>query len=660
MPAVPITDRGFADAWSPRPTWDICEWCEEHLRLSPKVSPGGRFDLTAHPYWREVLRAAEDPETEEITLVAATRLGKTTTLQAILSYMACLRPAPMMICAPDRDAMRERRDEYYLLCDQSPELHRRLPPPWKRNDQWIDFGHCVCHLAWSGNPQRISGKSCRVVLVTETARCRKVLHEGSFDKLISERTKDWHNFLKMFEGTPTDDECPLWSRFADSDRREYQCPCPHCGHYQQFRFFPHTEGDFQGRGGIAGLRDPDDPQKWRTPDQARELAYYLCEHGCRIDERDRAGMVQRGVWCPAGQTVADDGSLEGTPDRSPRHRGYHLTSQVAEQITFGRMAAEYLDCRDHDDKLRAFFNNWLALRFSAKRNQPKWYQLGVRLRGSHPRGMVPPGALFLASGGDLQKDEAYWIVRAYGEGRTSWLVDWGMVRSEGASPHHLLDQIKAEVLDREWDLVTANVLGETRLRVRRLGMDARYPSLEVTHDWTRQLTDGADSVRLVGGVTRIAGDVPYKPTDLERNSRTGKPYPGGLRLWLINKDHYLAARHVRQQKPLGDPGAWFLTAAPLEECESYLRQILAEAPQEKRNAAGYLVRHWILVDKVAREHYSDCEAYADAMADQVVEGKWENLARRMTPRPKNPVAQREHEKKTFVRKPGRGFGQRRK
>lgn len=201
---------GMRDAWAPREAVSLSQWCGKNLYLPAETGPTpGRFDLERFPWAAEILDAAEDPETEEIILVGATQWGKTTIGQAILAGLAALHPAPAMLCAPDTDATRKLRNKFYGMCDATPALSAMVPPLHKRNMSEIDFGDSLCHLAWTGNTQRVSAESCRVVYVTEVDRAHRAMHEGALHKLISERVKMWFNFLKVFEGTPTDEDSTI-------------------------------------------------------------------------------------------------------------------------------------------------------------------------------------------------------------------------------------------------------------------------------------------------------------------------------------------------------------------------------------------------------------------------------------------------------------------
>lgn len=656
---------GMAEAFAPRERIGLADWCARELRLPPESGPNpGGVDFEAFPFAREIVDAADDPEVEEIVMVGATQWGKTTIVQCILAALAVLRPAPAMLCAPDEIAVKKLRNKFYGMCDATEALRDRVPPHRLRNMSEIDFGTSICHLAWTGNPQRVSGESCRVVLVSETDRAHRAMHEGALHKLIAERVKAWHNFLIVFEGTPTDDTSTIVKKYEDSNRQRFLVPCPHCGHWQPLRFFVHKEGPHAGCGGVGGMKD--DRGEWISADEARDRAYYVCELGCRIDQHQKDPMIRRGRWCPAGCTIEQDGSMVGTPLRTRRICGFgELCSLYSPTISIGRMAAEYLSSRSSEEEYRSFINNWCGLRYVPRTKTPKSLELHRRLVGGHRRGTVPPGAIFLTFGADVHDDNSHWIVRAWGEGCTSWLVDWGLCPVQTDQQGHpilgsQIDPLEGMVIHREWQLVAPNALGQTSLTALKGGIDCGWVPLAV-HNFARRFP--GDRVLTVAGDTQPISGQPWSFSVVERNQRTGKPYPGGLKRWAINTDQFKQDLHDRWLSPLDKPGAWFLTSAPFDEARSHLDHVVNEGRITAHNRGGYPVYRWIVLRKGIGNHFLDCEVYARAMADMVTGGVWENLAERF--RAAVEAAKRQGavgegrgtgEGGGFIRRPGRGFG----
>jgi len=554
--------------------------------------------------------------------------------------MAALHPAPAMMVTPDQKTTRQVRDRFYGTADASPALHRMLPPAHRRNDRYIDFGNSLCHLAYSGSTQTLSSESCRVILVTELDRCRKNLHEGSLEKLVAERVKNWPNYLLLFEGTPTDETSAIVKKYDASDRRRYLVPCPHCGRYQELRFFVHKGGKYAGKGGLAGLQNADG--EWLPADKVRDSAYYLCENGCRIESIDKSEMVDKGVWCPAGQTVDKNGKLRGKPLRSPHKKGYYLNSLYPKKISFGRAAEEMASSRGDPAAWQSFLNNWVGIKYTPQTKTPAWTTLGKRLRAHHRRGVVAARAFFVTVGADVQEESVYWIARAWGEGATSWLVDWGcfhkQVDSQGATrPDSHLTQLDP-IIRRAWPVAGVNPVQQTTLNTVRVGIDTGHKPLLV-HNFVR--TYNSDRVICIAGDASPVAGVPYSFSVVEKNLRTGKVYPGGMRRWAVNTDLFKTDIQDRWSIGRDEPGAWLIPDVSLDEASDYLKQVANEGKLPVIGRDGRTKMRWILIQPGVGNHYFDCEVYARAQADMVVGGNWSDLAARFTPPPPRQAKEKE-------------------
>jgi len=635
--------RAGADVWRERVILPTDRWVEQNIRIPGESSAApGRFDLVARPYWREPLAELDNPEVATITLMADAQAGKTTFLCAALASRTELDPAPSMLLAPDKDAMLELRDKVFGMCEETPALANRLPPPSRRNDRSIDFGNMLCYLAYTGNPQRMRARPCKYVFCTEVQVYRDDPKLGSSAQVVQARVKSFIEYKIVFESTPGEDGTGIDFLFARSDRRRNQVPCPHCNDFQELRFFPHKEGPFAGKGGVAGLTD--EKGDWLTPEQALGEAYYVCRRGCRIDSFQKGEMVEGGIWVKAGQSVKN-GKPTGRPTRGPRDAGFQISTLYHPDKTFGDVAAAYLDHREKR-QLRAFFNNWLGLANSSATALPHWKKLGQNLAWHHRRGTVPGEAYFLTSDSDVQLDRSYCGIRAWGPKRTSWLVDFECFpRGDSTTPKDHSDGIVAPDLAQVevFSLLSsfpiagggANPLGQNQLKTRLLGIDTNYRMFDV-HDFVRAMRQRhGDRVRAVRGDESVGRDQLFRSTNVEQNQRTGKPYPGGLQLWGIYVNAFREQLVELFSASPTQPGAWLLTADVVQTLENYLRQLVNQPPVKEILPSGKEVTLWKTRDKAVGEHAWDIEVIQLALAHMVTGGDWdlEKLVSKQTAKP---------------------------
>jgi len=630
-----------AKAWRPREFPPTPVWCERNIQLpaATEATPG-RFDLDRRPYWREPLAMFDDPAVETITIQKATQLGGTVSLMAAALSRAVIAPSPGMVVTPDRDSCTEIRDRIYGLALETPATRRLVPPERYWNNRHVDLGTMRLYLAFSGSRQRMRGRPCRYVLMTEVDVYKKDARAGAAIRAGRERVKAFYRSKILFESSPTDDDSDIANLYDQSDRRLWFVPCPRCGRWQFLRCFCHTKGKHAGRGGIGSFRD--DHGNWNDPERARADAHYLCLSGCRIDQADKATMIEAGRWVPHGQTVNEHGELAGTPTKPARDVGYQLSSLVSDQVSFADMVGAY-HAHKEAGQLPEFWNNWLGLRWTTRRPLPTYAELGRRLSSTNRRGHVPTAAWFLTGSADVQEDKVYFSVRAWGDRRTSWQVDWGILERqpeiEGggvASDLAKLDRI----VNRRYRVDGANPLGKRELRLRVFGIDANYRPADI-HDWI-QTHGKTDRIRAIRGDHTVNPKEGFRMTVVERNVRTGKRYAGGLQLWGIFVNRYKLWLLDRFAFGPGRPGSWHLSLDVVKEGGDYLRQLvnepkILETGRDGRTRMVFRPRsHSIGVD------WWDCEVYNAALADMVVGDlgwscrAWAPAAEVRPPTPKQP------------------------
>jgi len=603
-----------ADAWRPRLRRSSADQAEASVRLSPDWEAGaGRYDLTRRPYWREILDGFDDPEVAKITVRKSTQVGGTLTLIAALLAQAILAPCPVMVVLPTRDAAVEFRDRVYFNALASPGLAHLVPPVSYWNTRHIDLGKMRAYLAWSGSPQRLRGRACGRVYLSEIDAYSRITGRGDPIKAAAERVKSFWRYTIYQESSPLGEDSAIAAEYDNSDRRQLWVPCPICGRWQPLRFFPHRSGDLAGRGGIAGYTD--EKGNDLDPEAARRAAYYVCLAGCQVDPAEKNGMVAGGRWVPQGQTVDRSGRLRGKPERGPRHAGYAIWSIHSDTITLGDLAAAWLEHK-RDGRRAEFIQDWLGLRPEPARKMPTWHQLGTRLSNYHARGTVPARAWFLTAGADVQEAGVYYVARAWAGGVTSWLIDWGYLpRYDTGSNDGIasdLKQLNDAVVARLFPVDGKTPLGKDVLRPALALVDSNWRPRDV-HEFVRRYDD---RVRACRGDHKVKPSERWRRSVVERNTRTGEEYEGGgMEQWGIFVNVFkddLAARFFLDP---AEPGAWLFPAGMTGIGADYLRQITNEKKTTEPDKNGRPTTRWRLKSSTIGNHYWDCEVYARAAAD---------------------------------------------
>lgn len=627
MIALAECRRRSAKIWKPRKRTTVADWAHEYIRLNPQMeASSGRYDLRKNPFWKDILNAFNDAEVRHITVMKSTQVGGTLTLIAGVLALSVLDPAPSMIVGPDELYLTEVRDRTYANAEESPVLRRNVPPERMRSMRHIDLSSARYYLAWTGSPQRLRGRACKRVFRSEIDVCQSPPRGGDFMKASAQRIKRFFNTLVYDESTPDGDPSRIADGYDSGHRAKWLCKCPHCGERQELRFFVFKDGQRAGNGGIAGLKDEDG--NYLSPEQAIKTAHYRCVNGCRIDQDAKLDLVTSGVWVAEGQTVDADAIVHGKPSRGRRHLSFHIWSVHSPTISFADLAVAYLEAR-RDGKLREFWQDWLGMRYESRKRLPEWNIIGNRLAGTYRRSTVPQQAWFLVGAVDVQLDGCYYVVRGWGDGCTSWLVDCGHLQryeSEDVDLSRMseeelnqffrsdLKQVHDAVINRYFQVADGkNPLGKERLRPVMTLIDSQHRTREV-HAFVQ--TQDERRVRASRGEHKITGQDRFRETIVERPQRGGPSYGTPRKVLNIFTPHYKEALQEKFLLPPNSPGSWNLYWNVVATSADYLRQIANEKPTElidKQTGRKKIL--WKPVRESWGNHYGDCEVYSFAGAE---------------------------------------------
>jgi phage terminase large subunit GpA-like protein len=650
--------RAWRQAWRHRERMKPSAWIRERMRLDNTVEAGsGRYDVDRRPWWIPILDAFDDPEVASVAIAAATQIGKTLSIIALILWAAENAPAPAMLVTPDKDTAIELRDRIYLNAAATIRSggckHLRIPPEHDWNTRYIDLGSMRVYLAWSGSRQRLRGRPCRYVFLTEVAVYAKGMKKaGDPVSAAHQRIKAFFRGFLYQESSPSEHPCRMTELEQQATwRSRWHVRCPHCGRVQELRFFLHKSGELAGKGGIAGIQDAGG--EYVSQETARLEAYYVCEAGCRIDNHDKQALLESGRHVPYGCRVGKPPKcrLTGSVPKSRRKLGFHLWSVHSEQITFGDLAASYVEAREQL-KLPEWWGNWLGLEYKPESRVPEWAQLGRKNAWSNCRWQVPREAWFLTAAVDVQAENngCRVTVRGWAPGRTSWLVGWQWIERDLADANQLirsdLAAVSRDILERRFSVVDAegrpavNPLGRRELAVKLLAIDVGHDPRGV-HAWLKTLPESwvlgeTPRVRAVRGDHQLTPETRWQVTEWEQNVRTGEKYEGGLTVWrLYVYPFYETLTQLLCAEP-GQPGGWHVTADALTLGKAYLEQVVnfgRSVKFDEKSGAKKAVwgprNHRVPID------FWDCEIYDLVAAEMVVgdlgwdAGKWEQWRERV-------------------------------
>lgn len=495
--SLPTWTTHELQAWRPPSTLSVSEWADEHRRLDIRFSSEpGRFRTGRTPYTREWMDSALDPWVHRVTICASTQVGKTETLNNLVGWMVTQRPAPMLMVMPrrvDAQLLGEKRIRPMLdSCDAlQSELTGAKHDMRKRE---MTFRRCTLYFRAAQSPADLASTPARVVLGDEADKWpRWTGREASPWDLVVERTRTYLDRFLVLTSTPTTREGLIWTEFEAGDQRRYHVPCPRCGKFQVLKFH---------RIDTQGFKTAREMRRART-------ATYACEHcEAQLPDREKMGMLQRGMWVPEGKT-AEQWQRERVKDREP-HRSYHIWAAYSPWLTWSDIAAQFLDSKDTPGKLMNFCNSWLAEVWEERVDSARDDAI-TACAGNHNTGECPTDVLVLTAAVDVQKDWLAWMICGWGLDEESWVIENGNCTT--------WEQLDAALFKRTF--------GAKKLSLRIVFVDSRYRRTEVM-DFVRR----RPTCRMIAGTEREA-PIPFHAVKLDKHPRTGAPLPFTMTVWTI-------------------------------------------------------------------------------------------------------------------------------
>jgi phage terminase large subunit GpA-like protein len=572
-----------AQAWKRPEKITVSQWADQYRFLNPITSAEpGRWKTSRTPYLRGIMDAFTDPFVEEITVMAASQVGKTEGMYNMLGYLIDQDPGPTLMVMPrESDAKSVSFNRVLPMIEDSHVLRKHLPAitdDITKLEYHLD--RMILYFAGSNSPADLASRPIRFLFLDEVDKYPRFSgREADPIKLAAERQKTFWNKKTVKVSTPTTRDGYIFREFDKSDRRRYYAPCPHCGKYQVFVF-----------GQIKW------PKKERSSERIKNerLAWYECCHcSKRIEDYQKNKILLQGRWVPDGAEIDESGVISGDVIKS-KHRGFWINSLYSPWLTWSDIASEFIKSKDYIELLMNFVNSWLAEVWEEKIEETTVDKI-KSLSCDYDEGVVPEDVLVLTAGVDVQKDHFYYAIRGWGYYEESWLIRAGRVE-------YWEDIIEA-LFKTEYKKLTS----EETFPVYITCVDSGYRTDEVY----RFCRYWQDKTKAVKGQEDISGGRFYRATKIDINSRTGSIIHNGLVLWNINITQY--KDKISRLVASRDPAKWHIFKNPSEE---YLLQFTAEHKVLVRNRnTGSAKEVWQKKKEAVANHYLDAEVYAIAGAD---------------------------------------------
>ncbi|WP_286677379.1 terminase gpA endonuclease subunit [Aminobacterium sp. EBM-42] len=559
----------------------VSEWADRFRVLDRRISAKpGPWRTSFTPYLKDVMDYWTNPEVEEIVICKAAQSGGTEAALNCLGYSIDQDPSSALIVYPSLE-IAEWTSENRI--QPMVEASSRLREKFLHNESdrlELQFPGMYLVLAGANSPASLASRPVRYLIFDEIDKYPPFSgKEASPLKLGKERTKSFSSNRKiLYISTPTLSNKGIWLYMRSSDLiLHYYVPCPHCGQLQKLSFSQIKWAEY-----LTEKYDKlgDNLEERRSLEQKiRDSAWYECEH-CKktIYDKDKPEMLLKGKWLPKEKATGP-----------VRRVAFHWNSLYAPMLTFGDVAAEFISSKNLPETLMNFINSWLAEPWEEKATALK-SDIVLKAAWTHSRGIVPNNALVLTAGVDIQKGHMFYVIRAWGERLTSWLVDYGRCEN--------WQEVEDVIVNRQYKAEDGGISFQVKLAM----IDSGYRTDEV-YDFCAIFSDVCKPVKGSSKPLRA----PYSISSIDKDEI------GGLKLWIADGDYYKSLIHGRLRKKPGSYGSWMI----FKNCSrEYADQICAERKITLYDQRTKRTRQsWEPISQHAQNHLLDAEVYAAVAAD---------------------------------------------
>lgn len=598
-------------AWAPPEDIKVSEWAERHRRLPKQSAIPGPWSNRLVPYAAGVMDSFLDPVVERITIMASVQSSKTESAYNMLGYAISQDPAPALVVMPTDKTLRRVNKRLQDMITESPELSRYLTGnPDDMQKRSIVLQRMEIHFATAGSKADLANVEARYLLLDEPDRYPAATgEEGSPMEMAEARLTTYWNRKIIEPCTPTTPDGHINKEYLRSDQRKFWVPCPACGGYQVLSFW---QVKHQGEKAGEWPRDKRDPDYIRQQRVARYECLY-CQ--AEIDDKDKPGMLARGVWVPEGHPI-DVKTGETPPPPPVAHVGFWWNVLYSPFRNFSEVAAQFFATKDDREKYKTFVNLWLAEPWKEIIQQRPASAI-LELRTNRPAMEVPDDTLALTAGIDNQK-RGFWVSIWAWVLTGSGLIDQHLVRYGFIPDFQELDiwLFQDVYRTREGGLAYPVWRGAIDTGGTE-GGPGEATQTEQVYAWLRRMGQGR-IFGVKGAAHTLPGGKKMVHNIIDKMPGQGRPIPGGIRLWTLDTNALKDAFWSRVES-----GRVHLHC---DTDEIFASQLASEA--KERDKRGRTV--WVQQGRMAN-HLLDTTIYAGAMADPEC---WGGVM--VLPRPESP------------------------
>lgn len=453
-----------------------------------------------------------DPLLTRVTVMKAARVGYTKCLIAALGATAAIDPCAMILLVPtDKDCRDFAVDEIEPSFESTPVLRGliksgRVDGRNTLTTKSITGGGSLKILS-ARSPRNFRHHDAKKLFVDEVDGM-EVTAEGDPLALAEKRTLAHPDRKIILGSTPTDDTSLIAKAYAESDQREYEVPCPHCGCTFEILWKNIVWPKGSPERAVCYC-----PHCFEVANRERPVGKDILTDRPRIviEEKFKRQMVEDGIW------VAQKPDVQG-------HAGFRLNSFISLHVnaSWGKLAAEFEKAkRGGPAELQAFANTNEGRVWTASLDSVDTETLASRVEdfgirpGEGGRNRFPADVFLLVAGVDTQDDRFEVLLWGFNE-TEHFLLDHHVIWGDPA------DSVTQAELDAYLRTTWQHPNGWT-IGIEAVAVDSQGHKTNAVYDFCRPRLGR----RIYAVISRPGSRRLWEPA---------KKRPDGTRLFMVGHD----------------------------------------------------------------------------------------------------------------------------
>lgn len=395
----------------------VSEWADKYRKLSSVSSAEpGQWRTSRTPYLKDIMDAFTDPQVKEISVVAASQVGKSEFELNAIGYIIDQDPASILYIHPTvDDAKKFSRLRITPMISDTPAISKKV----KETKVGRESASTILQKSFPGGMLTVTGSNSASALASTPARyviadevdrfAKSAGREGDPLGLAKARQTTFYNAKTLLVSTPTiKGDSRIEAAYYTGTQEHWCHRCPDCGAFSEIKFDDikfepqmervHGKKTWTIAGGVH----------WMCPQCG-------CVHGEHQMRRQPA------KWIADNPAALQNGV-----------RSFWLTAFASPWTSWETICLRFLEAKDDPERLKVVYNTLFGQLWEDRGDLADEDEMlgrredyGTREDGSAVE--LPEGVLVLTCGVDTQDNRLEYEVVGHGQYGETWGIQKGII-----------------------------------------------------------------------------------------------------------------------------------------------------------------------------------------------------------------------------------------